>query len=229
MHYRSLNHTITVGQHVRMVAIVMIFSLLACEPASRPPQNRQSADSSSAPNASYLRAVDSITNLAETGDIITRTGNDFTSQSLRTLNRRSKLFSHCGLIRIENKEPVVYHILGGEWNPDQKILRQSVAAFCNPTENKGVGLFRLTADTSTKAKFLERLLVFQRQPVSFDMAFDLQTDDRLYCAELIAKSIEQADGSSFQFNRSRLGDKLFIGVDDLFLAPFVKPVFQLFY
>lgn len=229
MRYGSPYHITTIGQHARMLTIVMIVLLFACKPESRTPQQRQSDDSSSVINASYLRAVDSIISLAKTGDIITRTGNDFTSQSLRSLNRRSKLFSHCGLIRIENKVPVVYHILGGEWNPDQKILRQSIAAFCKPTENKGVGLFRLTADTSMKAKFLERLLVYQRQQVSFDMAFDLQTDNRLYCAELIAKSIEHADGSTFQFNRSRIGEKVFIGVDDLFLAPFAKPVFQLFY
>ena len=47
------------------------------------------------------------------GDLVTRTGNDFTSQSLRTLNRRNKTWSHCGIASIENDTLFVYHAIGG--------------------------------------------------------------------------------------------------------------------
>jgi hypothetical protein len=175
----------------------------------------------------YTKAISYINRHAETGDIITRAGNDFTSHSLRSLNQRNKQFSHCGLIRIENGSPVVYHILGGEWNPDQKILRQTVAVFCNVADNDAIGLFRVNAPAATKTKYLDRLLAFQRDSITFDMAFDLKSDHQLYCSELVAKSIEQGTGFEFLFNRSTLGGRTFVGVDDIFLASFVHPVYQI--
>ncbi|MFM7711097.1 MAG: hypothetical protein ACKO5C_09295 [Ferruginibacter sp.] len=170
----------------------------------------------------YLHAIDFIDKHARTGDIITRTGNNFTSHSLRSLNQRNKQYSHCGLIRIENGKAVVYHILGGEWNPDQQILRQSVADFCNTADNDAVGLFQMATDSINKSTILERLLSFQHDSVTFDMDFDLHTDHKLYCAELVAKSIEQATKHILCFNRNTLGGRTFIGVDDIFFGRFCQ-------
>ncbi len=39
------------------------------------------------------------------GDMILRTGNDFTSESLRRLSLNDKTYSHCGIASIENDTP----------------------------------------------------------------------------------------------------------------------------
>ena len=57
------------------------------------------------------------------GDIITRVGNDFTSECLRKINVREKTWSHCGIASIEHDSIFVYHSLGGEFNPDEIIYR----------------------------------------------------------------------------------------------------------
>ena len=39
-----------------------------------------------------------IKNMIHNGDLVTRTGNDFTSESLRSLNQKNKTYSHCGIV-----------------------------------------------------------------------------------------------------------------------------------
>src|SRR6478672_11874002 len=94
--------------------------------------------------ARYVRAQHDIASarpLIQTGDLITRTGNDFTSEGLRSLNQRNKKYSHCGIASVEHDTVFVYHALGGEWNPDEKLRRDPVELFCNPLENRGFGIF----------------------------------------------------------------------------------------
>ena len=79
--------------------------------------------------------------IIQQGDMILRTGNDFTSESLRQLSFTDKTYSHCGIASIENDSVFVYHSLGGEWNPDEKLRRDPLELFCNPEENRGFGIF----------------------------------------------------------------------------------------
>src|SRR6478752_6230688 len=87
-------------------------------------------------------AIDSVKNKIATGDLIVRTGNDFTSESLRSLCQRDQTYSHCGIASVENDTIFVYHSLGGEWNPDQKIRRDPIEVFAEPYTNRGIGIFR---------------------------------------------------------------------------------------
>lgn len=151
------------------------------------------------------------------GDLVTRTGNDFTSESLRKLNRRNKTYSHCGIASIENDSLFVYHALGGEWNPDAKLRRDRWEVFAEPFSNKGVGHFRYAIDDNTIAMLMRLVQRHHREGLPFDMQFDLATDDRMYCAEFISKTFSLASDNRLQFGRSHINNFEFIGVDDLFL------------
>lgn len=164
-----------------------------------------------------------------TGDLVTRTGNDFTSQSLRGLNRRNKTWSHCGIASIENDTLFVYHALGGEWNPDEKLRRDPWILFAEPYSNNGVGQFRFTLHDSTLADLTDVIKEFYRNKLPFDMDFDLATDDRMYCAEFIYKSFMKASKQQLQFNTSHINNFNFIGVDDIFLHPLCKKMAEVRY
>lgn len=153
------------------------------------------------------------------GDIITRTGNDFTSQSLRTLNRRDKTFSHCGIASIEHDSLFIYHALGGEWNPDQRLKRESYESFTDPEENTATGVFRFTIAGKMKERLITKAQKFYADKLKFDLAFDLQTDDKMYCAEFIYKTFLAATDSTVIFRHSFIGDFEFVGVDDITLDP----------
>ncbi len=173
--------------------------------------------------------IHDIKKIVKNGDLITRTGNDFTSESLRSLNQRDQTFSHCGIASIENDSIFIYHALGGDFNPDQKIRRDPIELFAEPYTNKGIGLFRFNVDDSTRRNFVSVATALFKQGIMFDMNFDLKTDDRMYCAEFVYKCFVKAGNGSLAFNHSHIRKFEFIGVDDLFLQPLCKMQAQIVY
>ncbi len=165
----------------------------------------------------------------KTGDLITRTGNDFTSESLRSLNQRNQTFSHCGIASIENDSVFVYHTLGGEWNPDEKVRRDPLPLFANPYQNKTLGIFYYEVPDSVLRNLQAIVQQWHHQAIMFDIDFDLQTDERMYCAEFVYKSLLHASHRQLQFSLSKIKDFHFIGVDDLFLHPLCQKRIEIVY
>jgi len=151
------------------------------------------------------------------GDMILRTGNDFTSESLRKLSFTDKTYSHCGIASIENDSIFVYHALGGEWNPDERLRRDPLELFCNPYENRGFGIFSFKMQAPQINKLDSIIIEWYTQGVMFDMKFDLATDDRLYCAEFVSKAIHTASNGQINFAQSQINNFQFVAVDNLFL------------
>lgn len=170
-----------------------------------------------------------IRHLIRNGDLVTRTGNDFTSESIRSLNRRDKTYSHCGIASIEHDSIFIYHALGGDFNPDQKIRRDPFELFAEPYSNKGTGIFRFHLPDSITASFAAAARRYYQSDITFDMDFNLLTDNKMYCSEFVYKSLLKGSKLKLHFNLSRIGDFEFIGVDDLCLHPDCKPMAQIVY
>jgi hypothetical protein len=169
--------------------------------------------------ARAFAGIDSLKHTIATGDLIVRTGNDFTSESLRSLCQRDQTYSHCGIASIENDSIFVYHALGGEWNPDQKIRRDPVEVFAEPYENRGIGIYRFPLAKPEIDTLMVTVRQLRRMGVMFDMHFDLKTNDHMYCAEFVYKAYLLGTKGKLQFTTSHIGTFEFIGVDDLFLQP----------
>lgn len=165
----------------------------------------------------------------QSGDLITRTGNDYTSLRLRSLNQRNQTYSHCGIASIENDSLFIYHAVGGEWNPDEKLRRDAFELFAEPHSNKGIGIFRFAIPDTTKINLIEVAKQQYSEGLKFDMDFDLKSDDRMYCAEFIYKSFIKASNNRIVFNTSKIGPFIFIGVDDIFLHPLCSMTQQIVY
>ena len=166
------------------------------------------------------RGIDSVhafESQIRSGDIILRSGRDFTSESLRSLNQRNKTYSHCGIARIENDSVFVYHALGGEWNPDQQVRRDPIAYFADPFNNKALGIYRYNIDSTYQQHIAAEAYSAYLKKIPFDMDFDLKTTERLYCAELVARCVESGSRLNVKIPHSHIGQFEFIGVDDLFL------------
>ena len=166
--------------------------------------------------------IDSAKKLIATGDLILRTGSDFTSESLRSLNQRDQSYSHCGIASIENDSVFVYHSLGGDWNPDQKIRRDPIEVFGEPYSNRGIGIYRFPLSASEVDSLMITVKKLHDMGIMFDMKFDLKTNDHMYCAEFVYKSFVMGTNGKLQFSTSHIGAFSFVGVDDIFLQPQCK-------
>jgi Permuted papain-like amidase enzyme, YaeF/YiiX, C92 family len=173
--------------------------------------------------------IDSAQQIITTGDLIVRTGNDFTSESLRSLNQRDKTYSHCGIASIENDSLFVYHALGGEFNPDQKIRKDKFEIFAEPYTNRGIGIYRYQLLQSEVNNLMLTVKKLHEMGIMFDMKFNLQSNDRMYCAEFVYKAYVMGTKGKLQFNTSHIDKFAFIGVDDLFLHPLCKEQKKILY
>ena len=168
-------------------------------------------------NERAFASIKKVKPLIQQGDMITRTGNDFTSESLRQLSRTDKTYSHCGIASIENDTVFVYHSLGGEWNRDEKLRRDPLELFCNPEENRGFGVFRFKFNSSQIIKLDSIVKSWYSKGLMFDMKFDLSTNDRMYCAEFVSKAISLCTDHQVNFYTSKINNFEFVAVDNLFL------------
>ena len=170
-------------------------------------------------NVRAFAQISQVSKIINTGDLVLRTGNDFTSQSLKSLNQRDQTYSHCGIASMEHDSLFVYHSLGGEWNPNQRIRRDPLEVFAEPYSNRGMGVYSF----SLPAKAISNLIITVRKlyemGIMFDMKFDLKSNDHMYCAEFVYKSFLMSVGGQLQFRTSHIGNFEFVGVDDLFLEP----------
>lgn len=169
-------------------------------------------------NNAFLQ-INEATKTVNAGDLILRTGKDFISDVMRKLSQHDKTYSHCGIANWENDTLFVYHALGGEFNPDQKIRRDAFEFFCNPYQNRGFGIFRYKINPGQQKNIIQLAKQYYSQQIMFDMQFDLETNDRMYCSEYVYKSIVTATSGATTINTTTLNKIQFIAVDNLFINP----------
>ncbi len=164
-----------------------------------------------------LHKRDSCLRLLRTGDLLLRTGNDMTSRIFRELNQFNKTYSHGGLVVIEDGYPFVYHSIGGEDNPDERLRRDSAVFFMSPANNLGFAIARYRFTDSAAGNLVAAIRTYYLRRPLFDMDFNLETDDKLYCSEFVYKAVTAATGDPrFIPLTSVLGYK-FVGIDNLFI------------
>src|ERR1700677_4723688 len=86
--------------------------------------------------------IDTAVSLLKSGCIVLRTGSGADSYLLAQMNRKDKTYSHCGIVMIEHGYPFVYHSIGGEDNPDERLRRDSASFFFSPLHNEGLAVVR---------------------------------------------------------------------------------------
>jgi hypothetical protein len=142
------------------------------------------------------------------GDLVLRCGNDMTSQSLRDFSQVEKLYSHSGIALMHNGEMLIYSNMAGDINPDEVMRRDNLDSFLTPANNIAAGVYRydLTAEELEKLKSIVEVHYVNK--LQFDMNFDLSTNNKMYCAEMIAKSIQQATTNRITIPKSEVNDEL---------------------
>jgi Permuted papain-like amidase enzyme, YaeF/YiiX, C92 family len=168
------------------------------------------------------------------GDLIERTDDDFVSETLREMCQRDKTFSHCGLAFIEDGEIVIYNNMAGEENKTEAMVREPYDSFVSPHHKIGFGIFRYNFTPAELQQLHHIVKTNFAIGLPFDKAFDLKSDDKMYCAEMIYKSVQQATNNRIKMSTSikqnfttknpnykgmLIKEFEYIGLDDLFNDP----------
>ena len=162
------------------------------------------------------RMVDSAVHLLRSGNIVLRMGRGADSYLLSQMNRRDKTYSHCGIVLVEDGYPFVYHSIGGEDNPDERLRRDSAAFFFSPDHNSAIAIVDYHEDGATLKRLTDVVEAYYRARPKFDLQFDLKTDDKLYCAEFVYRALNRAEGDTAYIKTTTLMGCTFVGIDALF-------------
>lgn len=180
-------------------------------------------------NAWNKQMVDSAVAMLHNGDLVMRRGIDASSFLLSQMNLKNKTYSHCGIVLIENGRPYVYHSIGGEDNPNARLRRDPAAFFFSPRNNLCFGIARYGLDSVQKDSLAAAVHDYYKQGKMFDLNFDLDTDDRLYCAEFVYKALVRATGDKSYIRLSNYMGFKFVGIDDLYMGPHSRVVWEVKY
>jgi len=135
----------------------------------------------------------------EDGDIIFRRGKSMASQAV-LLTDKNSMYSHVGLIYMKGDIPYVIHAVPGEsGSAPEEIKCETLTSFLDFEKASRGGLYRLTRlDKSIRAMALQKAKQAFYKRLKFDEDYDLGTDDKLYCTELIWKSYRAAGADLIQ-------------------------------
>lgn len=145
--------------------------------------------------------------LLKEGDLVVRLNQDRTSQFIRNLNRHDKKYSHAGVVLYERGDPFIYHIVIDDENPDGKLRKDSLSKFCNPRKNIAYGIFRYEMALGEIETFKKLLHVWYNKEVRFDLEFNMRTDNKMYCSEMIMKALAISTGKRILIETTKLTSK----------------------
>lgn len=125
------------------------------------------------------------------GDIVLRCGRDITSEMMRIMNKSDHRFSHCGFVFTTAGKKMVYHSIGAEDSPEAVIRVESLENFFSPANNLAIGFAKMHYNEGEQILIKSMLDSLVRAKVPFDLNFNIDSDDSLYCTEMIAKTLKQ--------------------------------------
>jgi len=136
--------------------------------------------------------IDSLKKICQPGDLVVRLGDDFVSDRIRYLSVTDHSYSHAGIIVMHNNTKVVCNIYPEDVVPGADTVRYDpIDSFLNNRMNLTCALYRYDLSESEKLNFEEELNIYHNNKIHFDKKYDLATDDKMYCSEMIYKALRK--------------------------------------
>ena len=158
----------------------------------------------------------------QNGDIIYRHGNGFFSDYFRKSSNREQLYSHGGIIVIDSSQVYVIHSEASELTGVGGVRKESLDVFLKDISTWAV--YRLDTTQIVRDSIVLTASEYLSRETPFDLDFDNTSDDRVYCTELIALSINKATHRHLIKATGCIRNKPYYAIDDTYLLKQMKPV-----
>ena len=169
----------------RYLYLLLIISFAACNTHTDTVPEVRTPDQKIAANIAELKST------AANGDLVVRLTDDLISERIRYLNEADFSYSHSGLIIEQNGVKYVCHIETDDHYADT-IQMVAIDSFLNPAKNISCALYRYNLSAPEKDSLQAIIETYRKNDVRFDRVFDLATNDKMYCSEMIARALQGA-------------------------------------
>ncbi|HRH66504.1 MAG TPA: YiiX/YebB-like N1pC/P60 family cysteine hydrolase [Bacteroidia bacterium] len=164
-------------------------------------------------------------NLLKSGDLIFRHGRGFISNAFQTFSRKDPRYSHAGIIEIENGRAYVYHCIGGEENKTNRMKKEMLETFCRPDQVHAFGIYRTDLTTEQLNKVHSGIHKYYAQGMEFDTDFSMESDDRMYCTEMLYKLLTAATGYKNFLPLTHITGHTYVSCDNIYLSPHCREIY----
>lgn len=158
------------------------------------------------------------------GDIVLRRGKSMISQLLRRTSLHDQTFSHAGMVYFEDGRWKVLHAIGGQGSSIDGVCSEDWSQFCAAQQTDTIAVFRLTDDSRMAHQFVTTAIALGEQCSGFDTDFDLSTDNKLYCTELIQKAVFRASKGSISLPLTTISGVTYISCENIYTNHYVQHV-----
>ncbi len=153
--------------------------------------------------------------LNDSAYLIVRLGDGYFSNIFRKVSSEEKRYSHSGIIHRVDEHYKVYHIEANELTGKGIVRDEPLESFIS--HSREWALYAINAPDSVKMEIVEQAGIFFESKIPFDLDFDPESDDKLYCSELVAKAINNAFGEELITPGLHIAGRHFYGLDDIYL------------
>ena len=131
--------------------------------------------------------------LLRDGDLVFRAGRGLFSTLFSNIGEQPTPYSHVGIIHRSGNLLYVIHAEADDFTGVGFVRMDPLVEFVSP-DNASAYTFKRVVSLTGKlqSKVLLSALAYVQRQVPFDTAFDLTSDDRLYCSELVYKAFLSA-------------------------------------
>ncbi|MCF8298375.1 MAG: hypothetical protein K9J13_12585 [Saprospiraceae bacterium] len=136
--------------------------------------------------------VTCLTNTLENGDLVFRKGRSIESFAVY-LADKEKEFSHVGMVYVSNDKFLVIHAVPTDNHKQESVKMESLKTFLSPKNASAFAIVRPKIKSYKKQIVAQEAYKFYQNKICFDNDYDLETNDKLYCTELIIKAFKNAN------------------------------------
>ena len=126
--------------------------------------------------------------LLKNGDLVLRCGKSTESYAVHIADDTSE-FTHIGILIFEDNIPYVIHAVPHKMKTIKKDL---LTEFSNSKKASRIAIFRSSLDDNDIQNICNEALRFYKEKYVFDTNYNLATNKKLYCTELILKAYKNS-------------------------------------
>lgn len=162
--------------------------------------------------------------LLENGDLIYRHGNGFFSEYFRNTSENEQIYSHGGIIFLQNDSIYVIHSEASEFTGIGGVKKEPIQTFLKYVSTWGV--YRLDTTEIVRNKIVSIAKEYLDKDTPFDLDFNSEDDNKIYCTQLIAISVNKAMDNTIITPRNTFRKNRYYAIDDTYLMPNTREVIK---
>ena len=162
---------------------------------------------------------------AQPGDVLFKSGGGLWGRLAANFSETDKSYGHVGVVaRDAQGALIVIHAGGDPVSGEGRVMTDAFEHFLGASDRAALYRPRLAGDE--RDGFIAYAKAAAERSAPFDTAFSLDTEDALYCTEMVWRAFLAAANADAVPDKSARSGKVYVALDDLQKSALLDEVWQ---